>query len=353
MPVSLLEITMNLFKGLEYLWMLVFIMITAGIAKEKNLFAAGFAYMQTTFKSNRLVVALISAVGGVLPIEGRVTVSAGVLDTISCNHKHGREKMGIVDYLATHHYYLWSPMEKTVILPIAAFGLTYAAWFAMIWPLLAVSLLFIAYYIFFVVKEEDIHIDHTSPFKISAVLRNVVPFFTAIAYYIYQVGEGNVFYIFGLLAFYYCLISQTWDYKTLLGYINWQVVITVAVAIVLGNYFKSQEAVYKAWLTGSLLDPATLAGMALISVIGFIASFTMGSSGKYVAFAVLMAQVFGIQYFMWFFAVDYVAYLLSPTHKCVPVGNRYFGTPLKTYYAALGAWGALLLGTAGVLTFLI
>ena len=157
--------------------MLVFIMITAGVAKEQNLFASAFAYLQNTVKSNRLLVALISAVGGVLPIEGRVTVSAGVLDTMTCNHKHSREKMGIVDYLSTHHYYLWSPLEKTVILPIAAFGLTYAAWMSMIWPLLAVSMALIVGYIFLFVKEEDIHIPHTGDFKISAVLRNVLPFF--------------------------------------------------------------------------------------------------------------------------------------------------------------------------------
>ncbi len=68
---------------------------------------------------------VVSAIGGILPIEGRVTVSAGVLDTMCSNHSHnhGREKMGIVDYLGNHHYYLWSPLEKTVILPIAAFGL--------------------------------------------------------------------------------------------------------------------------------------------------------------------------------------------------------------------------------------
>ena len=40
---------MFLLKGLEYLWMLVFIMITAGIAKEQNLFASAFAYIQENF----------------------------------------------------------------------------------------------------------------------------------------------------------------------------------------------------------------------------------------------------------------------------------------------------------------
>lgn len=76
-------------------------------------------------------------------------------------------------------------------------------------------------------------------------------------------------------------------------------------------------------------------------------------TGKFVAFAVLLAQLFGQEFFLWFFAVDYAAYLLSPTHKCVMVGNRYFGTPLSTYYKALGTWGALLLITAGVFTFVI
>jgi hypothetical protein len=345
---------MFLLKGIEYLWMLVFIMITAGIAKEQNLFASAFAYIQDTVKSNRIMVALVAAVGGILPIEGRVTVSAGVLDTMCPDHthSHGREKMGIVDYLSNHHYYLWSPLEKTVILPIAAFGLTYAAWMTMIWPLLAVSLAFVIGYIFFMVKEEDIHIEHTGDFKISAVLRNVVPFFAAIGVYIYNGGENNVFTIFGLLALYYCLITQTWDYKKIFSYINWQVVLTVAAAIILGNYFKSQEAMFKGLITGSALDPTTFVGMLSISAIGFIASFLMGSSGKYVAFAVLMAQVFGVEYFVWFFAVDYAGYLISPTHKCVAVGNRYFGTPLKTYYSALGLWAMLLLGTAALLTFI-
>lgn len=342
---------MFLTKGLPYLWMLVFIMIVAGIAKEKNLFASGFAYLQHTFKSNRLVVGLISAVSGILPIEGRVTVSAGVLDTVCAKHSHSRHKMGIVDYLSTHHYYLWSPMEKTVILPIAAFGLTYAAWFSMVWPIIAVTAVFIVYYIATRVKEEDVVINTPPDLKISAVLRNVVPFFVALGTYIYVGGESNVFVIFGTLALYYCLVSQTWDPKKLLGYINWQVLVTVAAAIILGNYFKSMEPVFKSWVTGGMLDPTTLTGMALISAVGFVSSFLMGSSGKYVAFAVLLAQAFGVEYFLWFFTVDYVAYLLSPTHKCVPVGNRYFGTPVIQYYKAIGVWGILMLIVAGAATF--
>lgn len=346
---------MQYLKGLEYLWLVFFIMIVAGIAKERGLFMPVYSYIKTSFKSNRLVLFLISAISGVLPIEGRVTVSAGVLDTIThkdCDHNHGRQKMGIVDYLSTHHYYLWSPLEKTVVIPMATFGLGYVAWLGMVWPLLLVTALFVTYYIFFKVKEDEINIEE-STFKISAVMRNVLPFFIAIGAYIYVGGDKHIFAIFGSLALYYVFLTQTWNFKKLLSYINWEVLLTVAVVIILGNYFKSQEALINEYIRGLGIDITTVTGILIVSLIGLVASFLMGSSGKFIALAVLMSAVFGQQYFLWFFAVDYVGYLLSPTHKCVMVGNRYFGTPLKTYYSALGMWSILLLGTAAIPTFLL
>ena len=344
-------------KGLEYLWLVFFIMIVSGIAKERNLFMPVYSYIKTSFKSNRLVLFLISAISGVLPIEGRVTVSAGVLDTIThknCNSDacvQGRQKMGVVDYLSTHHYYLWSPLEKTVIIPMATFGLGYTAWLGMVWPLLTVTALFVMYYIFYKVSEDEINIESTD-FKISAVLRNVIPFFIAIGTYIYLGGDKHVLPIFGLLALYYIFLTQTWDFRKLLSYVNWEVLITVAIVIVLGNYFKSQEAAINTYIKELGIDVTTVVGMIIISGIGLAASFVMGSSGKFIALAVLMSTVFGQQYFLWFFTVDYVGYLLSPTHKCVMVGNRYFGTPLAMYYKGLGVWSLLMLIVAGIYTFI-
>ena len=343
---------MGIFDGLGYLWMVFFIMISAGLAKEYNLFAPAYAYIKNTFRSNKFVVVILSAIGGVLPIEGRVTVSAGLLDTVAPKCGHGREKLGIVDYLATHHYYMWSPLEKTVILPIAAFGLTYATFIGMIAPLLVVSLVFISWYIWYQIKEEEIVVT-SSDFKISAVLRNVVPMFVALGLYIWGGGDKHVFEIFGLLALYYAFITQQWNIPKLLSYVNWSVLGWVTLVIIIGNFFKIFNSDFVNFIKGSAFDPHTVLGMVLISITGFVVSFLMGSSGKFIAIAVIMAQVFGIDYFLWFFAIDYAAYLLSPTHKCVMIGNRYFGTPYKTYYIALGTWAVLLLVTAGTLTFLV
>ncbi len=342
-------ITSVLLKDISYLWMIFFIMISAGLAKEYSLFAPAFAYVKNTFRSNRFVVAMLSAIGGILPIEGRVTVSAGLLDTVAPKEGQGREKLGIVDYLATHHYYLWSPLEKTVILPIAAFGLSYVAWLGMIAPLLVVSLVFISWYIWTQIHEDEVAISPGN-FKLSAVTRDVLPMFIAIGAYVSGVSHVVCF---GFLALYYVLITQQWNIKKLLGYIRWDVLAWVSAAIMLGNFMKTYGGAWEAMIKASMLDPHTFVGMLIISAIGFIASFLMGSSGKFVAIAVLMAQVFGIEYFLWFFAIDFAAYLLSPTHKCVMVGNRYFGTPLSTYYKALATWGGLLLATAGIITFVL
>ena len=345
-------ITQVLLKDISYLWMIFFIMITAGLAKEYQLFAPAFAYVRNTFRSNKFVVVLLSAIGGILPIEGRVTVSAGLLDTVAPKCGHGREKMGIIDYLANHHYYMWSPLEKTVILPIAAFGLTYGAFISLVAPLLIASLLFISIYIWTQVKDEELVITPGN-FKLSAVIRNVLPMFIALGVYIWGGGEDHIFPIFGLLTLYYVFITQQWSPKKLLGYVRWDVLAWVGAVIILGNYFKSYNGEFTTMIKGAGLDPHTFAGMLAISVIGFIVSFLMGSSGKFIAVAVLMAQVFGVEYFLWFFAIDFAGYLLSPTHKCVMIGNRYFGTPVSTYYKALGTWSALLLATAGIITFVI
>jgi tetratricopeptide (TPR) repeat protein len=140
-------------------------MIVAGLAKEYQLFAPAFAYVKNTFRSNRFVVAMLSAIGGVLPIEGRVTVSAGLLDTIAPKEGKGREKLGIVDYLATHHYYLWSPLEKTIIIPMSVFALSYLQVMQYLWPLLLVTLIYTLCYIKVMINEEDVEINKATNSK--------------------------------------------------------------------------------------------------------------------------------------------------------------------------------------------
>jgi len=347
-----MDILSLLTKGQDYLLLVIFVMMTVGIIKENALFNPLFYYIKKSVKSNRAVVALLSGIGGLLPISGRVTVSAGLLDTIApMRGQKGRENYGIVDYLSTHHYYMWSPLEKTILVPMAAFGLTYTAVVGILWPLLAVSLLMIFAYIFLYIKEGDVVITPTLSFdfKISEIVRNVMPMVLAVS----AVINGFSFiWAFGLLTFYYCLITQTWNFKKLLSYVNWELVIIVAILIAFANFARGHESEITEFIKNSSFDMATSTGVILVSLTAFISGLILGSSGRFIALAVILTQLYGMDYFVWFFALEFAGYLLSPAHKCVGIGKSYFGTPILKYISVLSLWGVVVVATAGLITFL-
>jgi hypothetical protein len=77
-----------------YVFVLFSIMIIAGIVKEHNLFGSTYGWLKCKFKSNKLVITLLSLVSGIIPIEGRSSVSAGILDTAtSQSNVVGQEAM--------------------------------------------------------------------------------------------------------------------------------------------------------------------------------------------------------------------------------------------------------------------
>lgn len=328
-------------------------MMSVGIIKEQALFNSMFYYIKQSVKSNRAVVALLSTTGGLLPITGRVTVSAGLLDTIApMQGQKGRENYGIVDYLSTHHYYMWSPLEKTILVPMAAFGLTYTAILGLLWPLLAISLIMIAVYIFCYIKEDDVVIPSTLNFdvKISEIIRNVMPMILAVAAII---NGASFVWAFGLLTFYYCLLTRTWNFKKLISYVNWGLILFVAGLIVFANFARGYEAEITEFIKNSNFNIETTTGIIYVSLAAFVSGLILGSSARFIALTIILTQLYGMEYFVWFFALEFAGYLLSPAHKCVAIGKSYFGTPIKKYVLVLFLWGLLVVGTAGIITFVI
>lgn len=279
-----------LIKNQWYLFYLAGIMVVAGYAKHYNWFFPIYQFVVNRVQSKRAVVAMISALTGILPIPGRVSVSAGVLDTISSDDPKSRQKLGMIDYLSTHHYYLWSPLEKTIILPMAAFGLTYWAMLSYMWPLLVGCLGVVLFYLFVILKEEDVNI---KPADLKPDRRDGVP-----------------------------------DPTTL---VDWQLIGLLALIIIFGNFAKEY--------TDQIQEFSSSAGLGLLemSVISFVGSFFLGSSSRFAALTVVATTIFGIEYLAWFFALDYAGYILSPVHKCVFIGWGYFKTPIVMYYKALAS----------------
>ena len=336
-------------KGQVYLFLIIFVMMIAGMIKENNLFSDVFAFLKRSLKSNRAIVALFSALTGVLPIKGRVTVSAGLLDTLAPKDKKKREKFGPIDFMSSHHYYFWSPIEKTVILPMAAFGLSYTAFLGIMWPLIAATFAYIIWYLVYMVKDTDIALAETKKkIKVSRITRYVFPYIMGVSAVIAGV---NFLWAFGLLTLYYIIVTQTFNWKKLLGYVDWKIIAWVAVIIILANTTRLYTGEIKDFIGNTGIDMNSPVGFGAISLLAFGFAWVLGSSSRFGAIMVILTSLYGIQYLPWFFAVDFAGYILSPMHKCVAIGKMYFGTKLSYYGKLLGGWALLLVTISGVMLY--
>jgi len=346
-----MDLTSLILNKQYYLIYLLGVMISSGIIKDREYFVDLFNIIIKKIKSKRLIVTLTSLITGVLPIPGRVTVSAGILNTLASPDKKSRSKFGIIDYLATHHYYLWSPLEKTIIVPMAALGLSYADMLSYTVGLLTITIFYIGWYIFGKMSEDDIILNvKPEPINFSRLIFGAIPLFISIIALI--LGATHWIAFIGL-TLYYILYAKEFNIKKLNSYINWNLIGTLALVIIVSNIVNSNYEDVKNFLeTSTILNINTITGFITISSLAYGSSFILGSSGKYAGIVALLAIIYGDGFLSWFIAIEFSAYLISPTHKCTHIGRMYFGTSMKKYYAIVSLWTAIMIGYAGLITII-
>ena len=281
-----MEVLSKLLEGIWFVPFVAAIMVLTNLVNTRGYFVPFYNFLEKRIKSKRLLIALISAVSGILPVPGRVIISAGALDTLAPDDER-RKNYGIINYLSTHHYYLWSPLEATVLIPLSVLGISYFYFLSLIAPLLITIIGITLYYIFYVLKEEDIVINKVDRKKQNAVKN-----------------------------------------------IKWDVVILVALVIIVGNGIKMySDAIVNFFMSFNN-------SIFFASVIAFVTSFILGSSSKFAGITTLLVTIFGINYLPLFFSLGYSGYLISPTHKCLVITKSYFNLDMGLYKILL------LIGTA-------
>ena len=224
--------------------------------------------------------------------------------------------------------------------------MTYAQWIGIIWPLLAVTVVFILAYLFFGVKETDVQLkDIGEEVKVSRITRYLLPYIFGVAAVIYGI---DFLWAFGSLTVYYMVVTKTFDIPKLLRYVDWKIIIWVAIIIFVANIARQNTDAIKTFLSDTGMDINTWTGFLYLTAISFAGSFALGSSSRFGALMIIMTSIYGIQYLPWFFAIDFVGYLISPMHKCVTIGMLYFGTKLRYYITILGMWGGLVIAAAAL-----
>ena len=345
----MLEILLSILQKELYMGYIFGIMILGGYIRKYNVLNDVYSLAKRYIKDNRVMIIITSIFGGVLPIPGRVALSAPLLDAIAPPDKKKRSAFGIIDYLSTHHYYWWSPLEKTIILPMAALGITYGQMLSYTFIPLVICLTYTWWYIFSKVDPRSVlpNMDGIQDFDWQRALRGWAPFIATIWFLLCVGKAGAIFFFpwFAVMCCYYAYICKDWNWGQ---FLDGKFAIIATIVLALGGVVGLIKAPVMAYLSAA--NPTMIIP---VSIVATIAAWIMGSSGKYAGMTSALVIIFGPQYLVWFLATEYSGYLLSPAHKCLLIGQQYFGTPIRKYYKVLGGLCAWLIGYAWITTFLI
>ena len=277
-----------------YVVLLAVIMVISGYSSSYNLMGKVYEFLCKIIKNKKTLLVLLSAIGGILPIKGRVIVSAGLFDTLLKKETNSslRPKFGILNYIATHHYYMWSPLEKTILIPMAVLNLSWLQMMGYTWPLLLICILALLVYI---------------------------------SYGLRDIGNSEL-----------TLPKQEFlkpkQFPLPHKFIEWKTLAMVYVVILLGNYVKIHSDLLVSWVQ------LNQGNFFLVSLTSFAASVILGSSGKFAGIVALLCGIFGVSYLTYFMAIEFAGYLISPTHKCNIISMKYFGTPFLSYATSILIW---------------
>ena len=336
-------------KNELYMGYIFGIMILGGFIRQYHVLDDVYSLAKRYVRDNRLMIIITSLLGGVLPIPGRVALSAPLLDAIAPEDKRKRSEFGIIDYLSTHHYYWWSPLEKTVVLPMAVMGVSYPVFLGYTIVPLCITLAYTWWYIFTKVDPRSVvpNLEYIQDFDWQRALRGWAPFIATL-WFLLTTGKGGAIFFFpwfAAMACYYSIICKDWKWGK---YLDGKFAVIATVVLAFSGVVGQIKGPVMEYLKSA--DPTMLIP---VSIVAAVAAWIMGSSGKYAGMTSALVAIFGSQYLVWFLTTEYSGYLLSPAHKCLMIGQQYFGTPIRKYYKVLGGLCAWLIGYAWLTTFVI
>lgn len=287
-------------NNIHFVFIVMLALVAGGLIKDYGIMNTVFRFIQKNIPSKRIALSLITLLSGILPIPGRTIISAPILDSLTQGvGPNARKKLGILDYVATHHYYLWSPLEKSVLIVLAGLGISYFTLLSYIWIPLVAYIGFTIYLIFNYINEDDLNISITKP------------------------------------------TSTPFSFKRIIEYMNYKLIAFVTVVIIAGNLIKLYANDISMFMSGY----ENISVLAIV-LLGSLFSFFMGSSSKYAGLVVISVGLVGIQYLPIIFIADFIGYLLSPTHKCLIISKEYFNTGIKEFYKILSILSGILIISA-------
>ncbi len=331
-----------------YLFALISAFIIGNIIKQQGYFLQIYTWIVNRYGNNKIVLFFLSILCGILPIEGRSTISAPLMDSVVNQEHSSRQKMGIINYIASHHYYFWSPIEPSVLIFLTALGISWSTFLTYTWPLLSVYLLFFISLLYFYVEPADLTIQKHDKYRWSkyrqaifccvSLLLTIA--FTVVLEVVYKFDSPLKWTLLGPTIF--LLLMTKTSVIDAIKLVDWKTIFVVSLLIAVGCYIKQYSNVLQHIIQS---EP----NIFIMIMIGFVSALAMGSSSKYAGIGSIIVLAIGnIIWLPFVLAVEYSGYLLSPTHKCLSISKLYFNTNTQYLLGILLVLCMLLVTTAGL-----
>lgn len=333
-----MELLIDILENEVYLFGLAAASIIGGIIKRENYFVPLYYWINTKLKNKKASLAVVSTISGIFPIEGRCTVSAPIMDSL-CRTEH-RRKLGVLDYIATHHYYLWSPLEPSVLIFMSVLGISWGTFMqATIIPL-AVYLLFLVGVLWLYIDGDDVATPNQTEScdTFGAIITSII-LLCGLGMMLTNPIAYPFYYTFPVIAVLLTLMSGT-SFASSASFIQWKLIMSIGFIIGLGTYAKTHNGEFVLYLSNGEFD------VPLLLAIGTIMAVILGSSSKYAGIGAVIVGMTNITLLPIVVVCEFAGYLVSPTHKCLSISNMYFGTKIAHMVGILGLLILLLVGAA-------
>jgi uncharacterized protein len=316
-----------------------------------------------TKTSNRISMALLPALVGLLPMPGGALFSAPLVD--DCDAENGTSPLlkGRINYWFRHIWEYWWPLYAGILLAVELAGLQ-------IWHIIAGGIpvtLFSVFggWLFLLRKVEKRHKQPGGSFD----LTSLIPILIVIAVYIaisaflplvknvskYLPIAAGIVAAIVYLQVQHPLSGSSWR-KIILSRKTISLAVLVAVIRVYGAFMEAPlpNGNFIVELMRMELEQIGVPVLPLIIIIPFIAGFTTGIAIGMVgaSFPIVMrlagtdpSTAMLLSTAVLGFAAGHIGQLVSPVHVCLIVTNEYFETSLLK--SLKGLWGPCLFVLAG------
>ena len=335
-----MNLLVNILEQQLFIFTLISIMVIVSVYKEHQVLDDVYLVIRRVVPNDQMFILIMSTIYGILPVPGRISIATGMFDTCT-NEKKPRGELGILAYLATHHYYLWSPLEKSVIIVLASAGITYIQFLNYMGIYIAMMITMTVYYVLFIMGPVQI-----LNFKKTGKTRVLDPLILIGGVMICCVGLVDVKLFFPIYGLY---VVCRYKVLNIISRVDWKLIIIACVIISASTVIKAHSD----QLIGILNTITTQYGLHVSLIASFTAALLLGSSSKFAAITALMVSIYGVAYLPIFYIFDFCGYLLSPSHKCVHIGRLYFKTKLVAFYKVVGIITLILMLTSIIKTLMI